>query len=593
MPRTQVGTLGTPRIQPVASPVDSFTAPNAGSKMREIATALQNLSPALNRLAAQQIDAEKERGRNDATAIYEDVKATRDKIKTGEIAPHESRWYRAAAKEQVGRLMAAAYGQDLLLATQSDEALKDSTDPADFDEFEAQTRKRWMDEHADGEDPAFMAGFNAVSAQSIMNARQSFVSGAAQRLDGQVLDNTYTEHQLAIREALERGEGVEQIAANIAQRNAALYTANPKLGAGTAGRSLTKTTIEAVFDAARAYEDPELLKILDHIPGGVKGSTIGMTREALSQRDNVEREIRVNRQGRLSAEEKDEKRKRNVEVDTIYDGVLAALEENPETDVSPFATKMMNVDRAEVPKLYRMAKAFATAANRDDEGVAGDLYERAFENDLTFGEVADAFSEGLITVKTAKDLRAQIRGNRVGSGRSRGAKALIQDPVFAAFARDLDDMWVKHMGDVPGSRGVYSRQQLRREWVAFMQSEQGAAATEQEKLDWLQGTVTRVFLRFADAEVSEIRDLALSSPKPDKPKPKPGKPDQPDWRTEEVAPWRGWDLDGFAREWKDIQRGARSKFSPAALSIVQRYELAGRDIDAFIAAQRQARKAQR
>lgn len=593
MPRPQVGALGAPRLQPVAAPVDSFTAPNGGAKMREFATALQNLAPSLQRLAVQQIDEEKERGRNDATAIYEEVKATRDKIKTGEIAPHQSRWYRAAAKEQVGRLMASAYGQELLLATQADEVLKNSTDPADFDEFEAEARKRWVEDNMDGEDPAFMAGFNAVSAQSILNARQSFVSGAADRLDGQVLDNTYIEHQLAIREALQRGAGIEEIAANIAQRNAAFYLANPKLGPGKAGRSLTKTTIEAVFDAARAYEDPELLKVLDHIPGGVKGSTIGMTRDALSKRDNVEREIRVNRQNRLAAEEKDEKRKRNDEVDNIYDGVLAALEENPETDVTPFATKMLNVDRAEVTKLYRMAKAFQTAANRDDEGVSGNLYERAFENDLSFGDVADAFADGQITVKTAKDLRAQIRANKAGSGRSRGAKALIQDPVFTAFARDLDDMWVKHMGDVPGSRGVYSRQQLRREWVAFMQSEQGAAATEQEKLDWLQGTVTRVFLRFANSDVSEIRDLAISSPKPDKPKPKEGQAVKPDWRTEEVAPWRGWDLDGFAREWADIKRGARSKFSAAALSIVQRYELTGQDIDAFVAAQQQARTSRR
>jgi hypothetical protein len=584
--RSEIGRLDQPTLRPSASPVDSFTAPRAGTQLADLANSLGELSPALQRLAAAQIEEEKERGRTDATSIYEDIKATGQKIKTGEIAAHESKWYRAAAREQVGRLMAAAYAQDLQLATQSNEELKESTDPQDFDTFEAAARQEWLSKTLEGEDPEFMAGFNATSAQGILNARQSFVAAAADRLDGQVLENTYTEHQITIKNGLQAGFTVEQIAKQISDRNAAFYLANPKLGPGKAGRSLNKTTIEAVFDAARAYEEPELLKILDHIPGGVKGSTIGQTRAALSKRDEVEREIRMNRQNRLAAEEKDEKRARREAVDTVYDQAIAALEADPTVNVSQFAERLMNIDRAEVPKLFSMAKAFATAANVDDLGVASGLYERAFDGDLTFDTVAAAFAQGTITVKTAKDLRAQIKLNRSG----RGSKALVQDPVYSAYERDLDGLWLKQMGDVPGARGVYARQQLRREWVSWQQSQEGAAASESQKIDWLQQAVTRNFIRFSDKETETARELVTTSRKPDQPQSAARGPQLPKWETEEVIPWKDWDLEGFAREWQAIKNGKRSKFSGSAESIVTRYDLRGDDIDRFIQAQRLARR---
>lgn len=587
--RPEVGGLSQPRLAPAASPTELYIGRSAaGDNLREIAQGLQNLAPSLFELTRQQVEKERKRGASDATAIYEEVKATGQKIKTGELAAHESKWYKAAAKEQVGRLLANAYGQDLLLASEADEALKASTEPQDFDSFEAGFRKQWMEEHFEGGDPALMAGFNTVSGQSILNARQRFVAQAADRLDGQVLENTYTEHQLAIREGLAKGVSMQDIAKNLADRNAAFYLANPKLGPGKAGRSLNKTTIEAVFDAARAFENPDLLKILDHLPGGVKGSTLGQTRAALSKVDEVAREIRTNRQSRLLAEEKDEKRERKEAVETVYTSVIAALEENPETDVSVFAEKLMSIDRTEVSKVFALARAFKTAANTDDEGVARGLYSQALEDDLTEDDINDAFKEGRITVPTMKSLRTMVRQNRAKTGRE--PKFLIQDQVFKAYEKDLDDLFISHAGGALDASGVYARQQFRQEWVKWRSSDAGAAATEQERLDWLQLAVERTFTRQASGLPAAARAKRLSdaAKKPDAPY--LPRPTLPDWKTEEVTPWKDWNFDGFVQQWNDVKAHKRTRMDPWAENIITTHQLKPTEIDAFIAAQRKARQ---
>ncbi len=580
MARTEVGSIRQPTLRPVASPVDSFANPRAGSGLAELATALQDLSPALKQYADQRIDKEKERGHTDATSIYEDIKSTGQKIKTGEIAAHESKWYRAAAREQVGRLMASAYGQELQLATQTDEVLKESTDPLDFDKFEAETREAWMKERLDGGDVAFMSGFNAVSAQGIMNARQSFIAGAADRLDGQVLENTYTEHQMAIREGLSKGAAIEDIAKGLSARNAAFYLANPKLGPDKAGKSLNRTTIEAVFDAARAFESPELLKILDHIPGGVPGSTLGQTRTALSKRDEVEREIRMNRQNRLAAEEKDDKRERTKVVGDIYDKAFAALEKDPEVDVSQFATALMSVDHAEIPKLFRVAKAFATAANVDDRGVRNGLYTQAFSGELSRDEVADAFSEGTITIPTAKALMAQIRSNQAG----RSAKAAVQDPLFTQAEQDLANLWIRQYGDAPGPRGVFARQEMSIEWVKYLQSPEGTAASEIEKIEWLNAAVVRNFMLKAEPGSAGLAEVE-NAPKP--PLKGVGRAELPDWKTELAFPeGPGYGIASFAAEVERLKAGDIEKLSLQAEAIISTHGLTSRDLDEFIRSQR-------
>jgi hypothetical protein len=578
--RPPPGELPTPRLMPAASPVDSLVRPNAGAQLGEIAAALGGLSPSLARIQAKQREDEEKRGRTDATQIYEDIKATRQKIKTGEIAAHESKWYRAAAREQVGQLLANAYGQELLLSTKTDEALRESIDPDDFDAFEAEQRKRWLAEHLDGDDPALMAGFNAVTAQGILNARQSFIADVADRMDGQVLDNTYVQHQIALKESLDAGLSIEEIGKNLATRNAAFYNANPKLG-----KSLARTTVQAIFDAARAYEDPDILKLLDAVPGGTPGSTLGMTRDAMSKRSEVEREIRSNRQNRLTAEEKDEKRERLRVVDSVYDEAIAALEADPEADMKPFAQRLGDVDRREIDKLYRLATGFHNRSHADDELVAGGLRERAINDDLDFGDVVAAMQAGKLSWKTAKELRGIIKSNRAGSG---SAKALVQDPLFTQAKSQLSSMWVRHMGDVPGARGAYSEMQLTREWIVMSQSPEFQAASELEKVEFLQKAVTRVFRRFAsDKDAAEILSLEESAQPPDRTTKQFG-PIRPSWESEPVLP-PNVDLDRFEREYNELVAGRRSKLSDWSMNFVLGFDLKAEDVPKFIAAQRKAR----
>jgi hypothetical protein len=574
--RTQVGELAQPTLRPSASPVDSFARSNAGQGLSQIADALGDLAPSLQRLAQQQIEEERERGKADATTIYADIQAAGQKIKSGEIAPHQSKWYQAAAREQVGRLMASAYGQDLQLATQTDEVLSESTDPEDFDGFETKFRQQWLEEKADTGDRAFSAGFNTTSAQGILNARQGFIADAANRLDGKILDNTYTEHQVSIRDGITAGLTPEQIAKELHERNNALYTVNPKLG-----KALSRTTIEAVFDAARAFEDPELLKVLDNIQGGAPGSTLGQTREAMSKRDEVEREIRSNRQNRLAAEEKDEKRDRQKRVGEVYDVAFAALEKDPEVDVSQFATAMLGVDRSEVPKLYRIAKAFATAANVDDRGVRNGLWQQAIDSELSRDDVSTAFAEGTITIQTMKQLLSQIRSNESGKGRT--TKTSIQHPDYQKAESDLREMWIGQFGDTKGARLVYARQEMQIEWIKYLQTPEGAQAGEEERALWLNKAVFRNFMRTAEPGSASLEE-AGKAPKP----PMAGitRPSLPDWKTEDALPPGQYGVESFAAEIERVRADNQSELSAQAQALITRFELSGAEIDDFIRSQR-------
>lgn len=574
--RTQVGDLAQPALRPTASPVDTFARTNAGQGLSQIADALGDLAPSLQRLAQQKIEEEKERGRADATTIYADIQATGQKIKSGEIAPHQSKWYQGAAREQVGRLMASAYGQDLQHTVETDAELSITTDPEAFDRREAKIRADWLEANVDPNDRAFSAGFNTTAADGIRNARSSFIAGVSRRLDGQVLDNTYEEHQVTIRKGLEAGQSVEQIAMTLRERNNAIYTLNPKLG-----KALNRTTTEAIFDAARAFENPELLKLGKQMQGGVPGSTLADTREFASKVDEVEREIRVNRQNRLAAEEKDEKRERRANVDAVFDTAIETLTADPFADVTALAQKVGEIDKAEAPKMFRFAKAFATAANVDDRVVANGLYERAFGDDLTFDDVLSAFEAKQITVDTAKDLRAQIRSNRPGANRT--GKALIQDPTFRQYFGHLEGQFFNAMGTAVNAAREGSLMQLTREWVKYRQTPEGAAAKDEEIGDWLQLAVDRNFKRFATPDLRSDAKEGTAS-KPDRPTNAP--PEIPDWETEAVSPWRPGQLEAYEKIWNDLIERRRSTLPAALEGIITTFQLKPADIPRFLETQR-------
>lgn len=599
MARPQVGRLdGNRRLEATVQPGDHFAFRANGGELEEISRALSNLSPTLQRMAESRIAEDQARGRTDATAIYAEIKETGQRIRSGEIAPHESKWYRAAAQEQIGRLVAASYGQDLILATQQDEELSQSTDPRDFDKFESQYRKTFLDGMLEGDpekDQSFMSGFNASGAQAMLNARQSFTAQAAQRLDGQVLDNTYTELQLGIRDHIMSGASSEAIGQFMANRLNTLLVANPKLG-----KALNRTAREAIFDAARAYENPELLDIALKIPGGVPGSSLGLTRDFLSKRTDVEREIRSNRQQRLAAEERDEKRQRKQTVGQVYDGVVAALEQNPDVNLSEFAKQLLAVDPTEVPKLYRLAKAFRTQDAKDDPVVAGGLWTSLFDGELSDDAVMDAFTEGAIGLNTMKQLRSKLAAERK-AGRTGSSKALIQDAYYDANLDNLRNMMSSLYGDQPAAAREEADRQFRLEWIQWRLGA-GATASEQEKNAWGQDATDRIFRRFTK-QLPEIRRRSTEQGvKADRPSAVVGRgPTLPDWTTEPVIVSPKGDspfvaMDRFEREWNEFKaaraRGVSVRLSPWAESFIITYDLTPDDIPLFIERQRSLRKQQ-
>jgi hypothetical protein len=101
------GTLRA-RINPVASPVDTFVQTKGGESLSQLAEALKGLAPVVGQFSDVQAkyknQRDKEAGAQKARELFESGKSYRDAIKQGLIGPQDSPWFQLGAKEQFGRV---------------------------------------------------------------------------------------------------------------------------------------------------------------------------------------------------------------------------------------------------------------------------------------------------------------------------------------------------------------------------------------------------------------------------------------------------------------------------------------------------------
>lgn len=484
-PRVRPDDINAPRIQstgPGAYPVDPYTrAPE--SNLGRLAQALGNLAPTLQRIASVNQEEEGKQGEERAQADFLAMEKAGKAIKAGELQPSGSPWFRRHYHETIGRLAASKYNSDLIVAS-SDPAtgLSESTDPADFDAFAAKFREAWMQDNAGKANPDFLAGFDAAAAGYDVNQRTQFAEQAGKRLEGKSIEALYAEHQVAIGQLRQQNATPEQIADYIKVRNRQQYFLNPK-----SGTQISNTTVQAIFDAARAYQDPSLLDVLDHVDSAIPGATLGQTQEVLSKIADVRNQIHADIKKDDSFAEHQQKKVKQDAIDSSIDGLLDALEtaDNPQdVKVEPFADKLTGLAPEQKERLFRIKDAFVRRDQQETALQAAPLFERAFRDTLTMEEVADSFSEGQISKDTAKELRALIKQNRAG----KGAKALVQDTRFTKAGNDLEALYKNQMGQyfspVTSAQAWVASHQLERDWVRFRMGI-GREASDPEITQWL------------------------------------------------------------------------------------------------------------
>lgn len=498
-PRYQAERIATPRLTPQSPgsyPVDPFNRPPQDSNLGRLAEALGDLAPGLARLSSSFMASEKEGAEKKAYADFLDMQKTGKAIKAGEMDASGSPYYRRYYEETLGRLAASRYSSDM--QTLMPTALAESTEAGDFDPFAAKFRTAWLTDNVGEASGDFLAGFNSAAAGYDINARTSHAEEAGARLKGRVMGTVYATHQQAIAELIPQGASPQQIADLIKIENQRQYFLNPK-----AGRQISQTTIAAVFDAARVFQDPNLLDILNYVDSAIPGATLGQTQEVLSKIVDVRNQINSDVKKQDAAAEASSKKKRQLVIDTQIDSLSDALDasEDPENvDVTPYVNALTGItgkDKA-MERMHKLKEAYVRRDQQETAAQAGPLFQRAFRDTLTFEQVADAYIVGQISKDTAKELRGIIKANK--SGRT---KTIVSDERFTKAAARLDKMFQNTMGayssPVTQSLAQISMWQLERDWVRFMADPDPAMSPS----IWLQQRSGELYIQNSGVQVSE------------------------------------------------------------------------------------------
>lgn len=340
--------------RPVASPVDSYVRPADGAMLQQLAGALGNLAPKLNAIAGQvgeRKSAEaKERGVAKARELQEAKLTYEQAVKKGVIEPQQNPWFYVGLKEQFGRLAAAEYKRNLVVAAASDEKLKSSLDPSDFGKFAADQRASFLKEYAgDNDDLHFQRGFGNLADAYEMDVGNAVSADMARRAQAMAGENVYsevfdilTEHANDPREL--RLEAIQQVHKNY-------LGMNPK-----GGRTANLATIEAIQVAAEASAlrgdregALEILGLLKDISAGPGGKLAG-TREAGEAFLNASRNINRDIEAGLSLDASLERKAQKVaeeglltRLNTAID--VAAAEGTLDTlDVQAFVMEARKID---------------------------------------------------------------------------------------------------------------------------------------------------------------------------------------------------------------------------------------------------------
>lgn len=561
-PRYQVGNIERPGIKPAAAPVDTFQRTGAGEQLSQLAQALSGLAPELRQFTDTVVVDQKQKG----TQFADEVVATGQQIKAGEIAPNESKYFRMAAKEQFGRLNAGKLASRLTTRmSDPNDPLNLSTDPSDFDAAVAEERAAYLSEVGGGDDSSFMAGFNQVSNQEIAARRESFSRQAGQRMETQVIQNTLQEHSEQIESGIAAGTSMKDIAQAIYERNTIQYALNPR-----SGNALSNTMRQAVYLTAKKLEDESVLELLKFIPGGPKNSMLASTKLSLEQTPDVLKEIRGARQQRYNLEATETRNDRNENIEialgTMYDAIDEAQAAGKSLTTIDPKTFADTVSPADAQRVYR---AFAAAQRRvdvDDEAIATGLWNSAFRSTLTYDDVANAYEGGHLTDETARRMRNEIKKNRAGSG---AAKALTQNPRLQETKTRLTRLFIDQYGvNAPGIKwraeiAVQKMENAFIEWARTPEGQAGMKPGGDEKMnDWLHNATLAFFLDNATPGLRKaLKGIELPEQGSTGPKPV-------EWQTAPVVP--AYWLSQLAAELHKFDTQPNYKLPPAVEEVLRR-----------------------
>jgi hypothetical protein len=576
-------------LKPTATPVDTFVHTDEGRKLDQLAQGLAQLSPALGRfsdtLAKRSAEENFAAGQKKARELAQNAKDFKEAIRQGRITPDQSPWFMAGLREQFGRLAADRMNFEMMVAAAKDENLQTTTNAADFDGFAQKFVQGWQQQNLnDGDrDAHFERGFGAKTDAYLADQQRQFAAQLAGRVVRFAGDGHFSEVMNSI--LVEQGRPVD--ATTMGASITALNDAAVARGMG--GDLVNQMTVDAVVAAAKRYNDPSILNILEHVGSGPTNRTGGRamlstTRYGSKEVEDAQNQIASDNQTQNNRDYENQQRAKQGQVDTIIGQAVTALDQSRDphsVDLKALRAAMGAVAPDKVVLLHQLQDAWSDRTLSDDPLQVAGAFRRVYtpnagEHATSLEDASALLANRGISVPTYRGLVNEILQRDASDGANRFEK----DPLYKAGQSQIRRMFQVEFGGIGDNpimaqRAEEAVDEFSMRYIRWRNGP-GKDASETEAVQWVHDTRLDVFR--AKSESSAILNF-------DKlPEAHMG-PQRPDPAKQIVTDPTNIRL--LQTEWEQVTRHRRHSLSAQALSVLQYagVEPTAEAIQAFIAQQ--------
>jgi hypothetical protein len=556
-------------LKPAASPVDTFVQTDEGKKLDQLAQGLATLAPALGRfsdtLAKRSAEENFAAGQKKARELAQSAKDFKEAIRNGLITPDKSPWFMAGLREQFGRLAADRMNFDMMVAAAKDENLQTTTNVADFDSFAQKFVQGWQQQNLnDGDrDAHFERGFGSKTDAYLADQQRQFAAQLAGRVVRFAGDGHFSEVLNSILVEQGRPVDVTAMGASITSLNDAA------VARGMGGNLVNQMTVDAVVAAAKRYNDPSILNILDHVgtgPTNAKGgrAMLSTTRYGAKEVDDAQNQIASDNQSQNNRDYENQQRAKQGQVDTIIGQAVTALDQSRDphsVDLKALRAAMGAVAPDKVVLLHQMQDAWSDRTLSDDPLSVASAFRRIYtpnegENATSLEDASALLANRHISVPTYRGLVNEILQRDANGGASR----FERDPLFKQAQRQMRTMFVAEFGfDNPAmrQRAEEAVDELSMQYIRW-RSGPGKDADEVTARQFVHDARLQVFrAKSGSSEVKDFNEIPEANMSPQRPDPKKQLVTDPT------------NIRLLETEFQQISQGRREKLSAQAISVLQ------------------------
>jgi hypothetical protein len=447
-------------LTPRAEPVDTFSRPNAGAQMSQLAQALAGVAPSLSRFSDVQFDKETAANKEEATVSASKAHEQRlqyaDAVKKGVIKANDNPYFQLYYKQQSGALAAGDYGSALKAEMETNPAFTESTDPKDFYKLEGDFKKQWVKDNVGdrGQDPHFGAVFQKIVDGISQDSANRFAEQAGARMMLHAGEQLNQLQNQTIDRSFENHESRPALVMQLNAINDRYLKDNPNSG-NIVNNQMTKALQDyALLHPEQAEAVFDLAKDIHTGPGGTldKVHTFRAMVEETRTKITVAQSETMRLQG-MKEQEHDKK----VERDFWSDATTALTKAtNPATvDLGPFIQRATNDKFGNSQEVTRSLYALREALSQKDAPGNDDTFRRAMlrvyglDHErpgqlLSMDQLASYASLGTgMRLSNTQFLelqsRIQERDRQADEGKAMKQMRVLSNPMFTQAAKKLTD----------------------------------------------------------------------------------------------------------------------------------------------------------